>query len=76
MTHLQMTILLHYHANFNQYSSEVSNVSIGNALTHLLSQGFLVEATKGAYYETTSKAKAYIEALCKVPYPVQTWVIP
>lgn len=76
MTPLEISILLHYHVSPVDYrNGDFSAPAVRNAIDEFRRDGFLAEAVE-TYYHITDKGRFYVEALCSVPLPVATWVIP
>lgn len=82
MTPLEIDILLHYHAHTDEYPDR-SSPAQREAFCKFVRDGFLTMDDNNlpgnylmATYSPTEKLHVYIDALCRVPSPVQTWVIP
>jgi len=76
MTPLEISILLHYHVSADDYrNGDFSAPAVRNAIDEFRRDGFLAEAVE-TYYRITEKGQFYVKALCAVPLPVTTWIIP
>lgn len=87
MTPLEIEILMHYGTRMDDYrggdhsapavKEAISRFMEEGLLTH---QGFTVErfddGTLKARYAVTERCRFYLEELCKVPLPIQKWVMP
>jgi hypothetical protein len=80
MSPYDIEILLHYHSRTDDWSGP----SAGNALhretmRRFVQDGLLSRCEEPAAsrdYEPTERLHAYVEGLCRVPLPVQRWVVP
>lgn len=81
----EIAILIHYYITPEPYSQrdlEHAESPFVKDKTNLFFRmgllNYLTEPNKyGSHYEANLEALAvYINALCKVPYPVQKWIIP
>lgn len=77
MTPFEIGIALHYHTRC--CDAEEIKVPIGPATIKMfMDEGLLVrhfDADDTQQYHPTEKLHAYVEALEKIPLPVQKWVI-
>lgn len=80
MTPLQLTMLLHYHAVVAPYAEHepqhAHSIAVSCQRAQLISLGLLVTADTPSGYEVTDKGRVFIDALCKLPMPVQVWAMP
>ena len=74
MSPLRIKILMHYYCNPPEdYPSDGVNRSPEQPLVDLEKAGYLVATPHGeAHYAATEKLRAYCQALCEVPEPVET----
>jgi len=82
MSPLKIKIALHYFWSPRDYPDQTSQADI-EALAYFVNDGLLTtnnldmdNGESSVEYEATTKLKAYVEALMKVPLPVEKWVIP
>lgn len=80
----EITILLHYWTTPTEYAAddELHRTSgfVQESLASFVAMGLLEKLREpnrhGGSYRATDALKVYIEAICAVNFPVQTWVIP
>jgi len=76
MSPLKLIILIHYSWSGNDYNTLHSPVR-QDAICYLLNNGYLIsDDDLHRTYKPTQKAFFYVEALCNLPEPEQTWIIP
>lgn len=78
MTPYEIRALLHYYASNKDHGDLNRNPPIWRpTIESFLAQGLIV-ATSGlaVVYEITDRGRIYVEALQRVPLPVQRWVMP
>lgn len=79
MTPLEIEILLHYATRATDYrNGDFSAPAVRDAVERFVGAGLLVERDPGQtpLYWMLERGHAYVDALCKLPLPVQVWVIP
>lgn len=76
MSPLEIKIMLHYYT----IPTDIENVDSdaqGRAIDRLLKAELLtVHHEAPPRWRITPRGKAYVEALCRVPWPIQKWVMP
>jgi hypothetical protein len=79
MTPFSIEIVLHYYYSPEEHRGSHAPIW-GGTIQFLLDEGLLAKRAElseyGASYEATEKGRAYVEALCAMPFPVQKWVMP
>ncbi len=77
MTPLYIEIGLHYAVRCDEFP-RLAAPACKQAVADFLDRGLLKrpEIDCGRDYEPTDGLKAWVDALCAVPFPVQLWVIP
>lgn len=77
MTPLGIEILMHYQTRASDYrDGDFSAPAVREAMDYFVSAGLLREVMSTHRYEATEGCRVFVEALCRVPVPVQKWVIP
>ena len=79
MTPYEIDILLHYYARCEDHGDVERKPPIWpSTLLYFLEQELLATANAEAqaHYAITDRGRAYVEALQRVPLPVQVWVMP
>lgn len=83
MTPLEISILLHYHCTVTDYrDGDFSAPAVREAIDRFYKVDELLkptpEALRGTWgaYVITERGRALVEALTRVPLPVQVWVMP
>lgn len=78
MTPLHLELMLHYYACREKFPREHAPAVVSYT-AELIEQGLLRE-TGGpldeARYCATEKGRAYVIALCRMPMPLATWIMP
>lgn len=81
---LEIKIALHYYAHpydyengeGNHWDAPATRAAIKALLEHKLLSIRPMSSDEGWVYTRGPALNVYVEALCAVPWPVQTWVIP
>lgn len=82
MTPLELSILIHYRGCANDFrDGDFSAPAVRQAIDDFRDRLFLLEninANPEAYamYRLTERGKVFVNELCKLPLPVQVWVMP
>jgi hypothetical protein len=76
MTPYQIDVLVHYYARCEDHPDLARNPPAWRiAVREFTEQGLMREGTDGMSYSLTERGTAYVDALQRVPLPVQIWVI-
>src|SRR3990167_7355510 len=83
MSPLEIEILLHYYYCQGDYQDgDFSAPAVKNAIERFRDEYNLVEPTQSMdvyhdpHYRITERGRVFVEALCNMPLPVKTWVMP
>mgnify|MGYP006313255489 FL=1 len=81
MTPLEIEILFHYNSRDTDYrAGDFSAPAVREAISGFRDNTKLLEVVNdnSSYctYRLTERGKVYISELCKLPLPVQEWVMP
>lgn len=81
MTPLQITMMMHYYASAAPYAlddpTHANSPAVKSQREKLVNVGLLQECPDClSGYRTTTRGDAYVDAICKLPLPVQKWVMP
>lgn len=81
MTPLHIRMMLHYYAIATPYAEHdpfhASSIAVAEYRGHLIQSGLIEEDLKSpSGYRSTARGRAYVEALCDMPLPIQKWVMP
>lgn len=81
MTPIQITVLLHYYSQTDDYyGGDVEPPSVRNAIEFLRKEAMLTENMSdtglGPQDKITDRGRCFVEAMKALPLPVQTWVMP
>ena len=81
---LEIGIALHYWTTPTEYDDGEGehfwSPAVQDILSRFVSSGYLIHLDKpneyGGTYKATDALHIYVDAICAVPFPVQTWIIP
>jgi hypothetical protein len=81
MTPLQIQMMLHYYALVGPYAGDdyrhANSPAVLSQRTELMVLGLLdTDGSRPSGYCVTDRGRAYVLALCDMPLPVKTWVMP
>jgi hypothetical protein len=83
MSPLEINVLLHYYCCRTDYrDGDFSAPAVQDAIERFRDTHNLLEPTHSMdvyhdqHYQITERGSAFVEALCNMPLPVKTWVIP
>jgi len=80
MSPLGIEILLHYHCRVDDFrSGDFSAPAVRDLIDAFTSEGMLIpNATPGYHrtYQLSERGETYVNALCRVPYPINKWCMP
>ena len=74
-----LMMLLHYNGMVDDYRDADEEIPIvASSLSKFLEAGVIKENEEGPNpkYKITEKGLFYVDALCKMPFPVSKWEIP
>lgn len=79
MTPLDLEIILYYNSHLTDFrNGELTAPAVASSIKMLLGEGILIRATEPDFlrYTISEKGRFYVDALCSLPLPVATWIIP